>query len=86
MDARLFLGLESTHNPYRWVLPVTPGVCTPGSFLFGGCGLGAAIAALEMTTGRPLVWATGQYLSYARPPEVLDLDVIVAVTGHQTIS
>lgn len=83
MDARTFLGLESTHNPYRWLLPVTPGVCTPGGFLFGGCGLGAAIAALEGTTGRPVIWATAQYLSYARPPEVLDLDVIVAVAGHQ---
>lgn len=83
MDARTFLGLQPTHNPYRWVLPVTAGVCTPGGFLFGGCGLGAAIAALEGTTGRPLVWATGQYLSYARPPEVMDLDVTVAVSGHQ---
>lgn len=84
MDARSFLGLDGTHNPYRWVLPVQPGVCTPESFLFGGCGLGAAIAALEATTGRPVVWATCQYLSYARPPEVLDLDVTVAVSGHQT--
>lgn len=84
MDARTFLGLEGTHNPYRWVLPVQPGVSTPEGFLFGGCGLGAAIAALEATTGRPVVWATCQYLSYARPPEVLDLDVTVAVSGHQT--
>lgn len=84
MDARTFLGLEATHNPYRWVLPVQPGVCTPGGFLFGGCGLGAAVAALEATTGRSVVWASCQYLSYARPPEVLDLDVTVAVSGHQT--
>ena len=84
MDARTFLGLEATHNPYRWVLPVTPGVCTPEGFLFGGCGLGAGIAALEGTTGRPVVWASAQYLSYARAPEVLDLDVTVPVAGHQT--
>jgi acyl-CoA thioesterase len=83
VDARTFLGLQPTHNPHRWVLPVAPGVCTPGGFLFGGCGLGAAIAALEGTTGRPVVWATAQYLSYARPGEVLDLDVTVAVSGHQ---
>ena len=84
MDARTFLGLEATHNPYRWVLPIRPGICTPGDFLFGGCALGAAIAALEETTGRPVVWAACQYLSYARPDEVLDLDVKVAVAGHQT--
>lgn len=84
MDARTFLGLEGTHNPYRWLLPITTGVCTPGGFLFGGCGLGAAIAALEDTTGRPVVWATCQYLSYAKPPEVMDLDVTVSVAGRQT--
>jgi len=54
-------------------------------FLFGGAGLGAAIAALEAATGRPAVWATAQYLSYARPPSILDLDVIVPVAGkHST--
>jgi acyl-CoA thioesterase len=84
VDARAFLGLEPTHNPNRWVLPVVPGLCTPGPFLFGGCGLGAAISAMEGTTGRPIVWATAQYLSYARPGDMLDLDVTVAVPGRNT--
>lgn len=84
MDARQFLGLEPSHNPYRWHLPVTQGLSTAGGFLFGGCGLGAAIAALEGTTGRPLVWATAQYLSYAQPGSVLDVDVTVAVDGRQS--
>src|SRR6185436_7195797 len=53
-------------------------------FLFGGCGLAAAVSALEATTGRPLVWATAQYLSFARTPAVLDLDVIVPVSGRHT--
>jgi len=83
MDSRQFLGLEPTHNPYRWVLPVVPGISTGGGFLFGGCGLGAAIAAMERTSGRRAVWATGQYLSYAKPGEVMDIDVTLAVTGHQ---
>jgi acyl-CoA thioesterase II len=83
VDARAWLGLEPTHNPMRWTLPVTPGISTGHQFLFGGCGLGAAIEALEGTTGRPLVWATAQYLSYANPPEVLDIDVTVAVAGNQ---
>jgi acyl-CoA thioesterase II len=84
MDARSWLGLEPTHNPYRWVLPVTPAVSTHGGFLFGGCGLGAAIEALEGTTGRPVIWATAQYLSYASAPSVLDIDVTVAVSGRNT--
>ena len=83
MDSRSFLGLEPTHNPYRWILPVTPGICTGGNFLFGGCGLGAAIAALEATSERQCIWATAQYLSYAKPGEVVDIDVTLAVVGHQ---
>ena len=84
MDAREFLGLEATHNPHRWVLPIEPRVCTGHSFLFGGCGLGAAIAALEGTTGRPVVWAAAQYLSYAHPPEKMDIDVYIPVNGKHT--
>jgi acyl-CoA thioesterase len=83
VDARTFLGLEATHNPHRWLLPITPGISTGGGFLFGGCGLGAAIAALEGTTERPVVWAAAQYLSFARPPAILDIDVTIAVSGHQ---
>ena len=71
MDAPAWLGLEPTHNPMRWMLPITPGISTGHQFLFGGCGLGAAIAALEGSSGRPVVWATAQYLSYANPPSIM---------------
>jgi acyl-CoA thioesterase len=83
MDTRGFLDLQPSHNPYRWHLPVAPGLCTGGHFLFGGSGLAAAISAMEGTAGRPCVWATAQYLSYAKPGEVLDIDVTVAVEGNQ---
>ena len=83
MDSRTFLGLEQSHNPFRWTMPVTPGLSTMGNFLFGGCGLGAAISAMEATSGRECVWATAQYLSYAQPGEWLDIDVTLAVEGHQ---
>ena len=65
MDARHFLGLEDSDDPLRWRLPVTPAVSTPGRFLYGGCGLAAGIVALEEASGRPTVWATAQYLTYA---------------------
>ncbi len=84
MDVREFLGLEATHNPHRWHFPVTAGISTGGGFLFGGCGLAAAISAMEGTTGRPVVWATAQYLSYAQPDSVVDVDVTVAVAGRQS--
>lgn len=83
MDTATFLGLQGTHNPHRWYLPVTEGVSTSHPFLFGGCALGAAIEAMERTTGRPLIWATGQYLSYAVPPEIMDIDVTIAADGHR---
>lgn len=83
MDTRSFLGLAQTHNPARWFLPVTPTLCTFGGFLFGGSALGAAISALEGTSGRQCIWATAQYLGYAKPGEVVDIDVTVAVNGHQ---
>ena len=83
MDSRSFLGLTQSHNPFRWSLEVTQGLSTMGGFLFGGCGLGAAISAMEGTSGRDTIWATAQYLSYAKPGEVLDVDVTLAVVGHQ---
>jgi acyl-CoA thioesterase II len=83
MDSRTFLGLRQSHNPYRWSMDVHEGLSTMGGFMFGGCGLGAAISAMEGTSGRQTIWATAQYLSYAKPGEVLDVDVTLAVEGHQ---
>lgn len=84
MDAREWLGLQPTHNPMRWYLPVVPALSVRSRFLFGGAALGAAVAALEATTERPVVWATAQYLSFAPVGSVMDLDVTVSVAGHRT--
>ncbi len=84
MDSRSFLGLEQSHNPFRWSMELKPHLLTGGGFLFGGCGLGAAISALEATTDRRVIWATSQYLSYARVGEFLDVDITVAVDGKNT--
>lgn len=76
-----------TDNPLRFQLAVTPQLCVghPDSqFLFGGAGLAAGLAAVEAATGRPAVWAAAQYLSYARPDTLLDLDVAVPVSGKYT--
>jgi acyl-CoA thioesterase len=83
MDALAFYGLQPTEDPHAWRLPVVPGLCSGLGALFGGCGLGACVEALERVTGRPLVWATGQYLSFARPPAVLDIRIDEVVRGHQ---
>lgn len=81
----LFFDLRSTHNPHRWFMPLTRDVCVgppDNLFMFGGVGLASAIESLERTCDRPVVWATAQYLSYARPPSVVDLDVWVPAQGH----
>jgi acyl-CoA thioesterase len=81
---KLFFDLQPTHNPHRWFLPVTRPICVgpeANRFMFGGVGMASAVAALERTTGRPLVWATAQYLGYARPPSVVDIDVWTPVEG-----
>jgi acyl-CoA thioesterase II len=83
VDAREFLGLEATDDPLAFRLPVVQSLCTWGGFLFGGSALGAVLTAMEAATGRPAVWATAQYLSFARPPATLDIAVTVPQAGHQ---
>ncbi|HEY5012522.1 MAG TPA: thioesterase family protein [Acidimicrobiia bacterium] len=83
MDAISFYGLEPSGEPGRWTMPIVRGLISGTGALFGGCGLGACIEAAEQLTGRPLVWATAQYLTFARPPAVLELDAAEIVRGHQ---
>jgi acyl-CoA thioesterase len=74
--------LVPTDDPLRWRLPVVRELCSGFGSLFGGAGLGAAIEVLERVTGRPLVWATAQYLRFANPPSVVELEVNEVVRGH----
>ena len=85
VDAQTFLGMQPDGDDLHWRMHVTPQLTTPGNFLFGGCGLGAALVALEAASGRPTVWATGHYLSYALTGEDLVWEVtLAAVGGHVT--
>lgn len=76
--------LERGATPGRFAWQPSPLLLTPARTLQGGAGLGAAIAAMEATTGRPTIWATAQYLSFAAGTEPIDIDVTVAVSGHNT--
>ncbi len=77
--------MEPEGNNLHWRMQVTPQLTTPGNFLFGGCGLGAALVALEAASGRPTIWATGHYLSYALTGAQLQWEVtLAAVGGHVT--
>lgn len=83
MDARTFLGMEQVGDSLHWQMRVEPQLTTPGNFLFGGCGLGAALVALEEASGRPTVWATGQYLSYAPTHSLVEWEITLAVEGSR---
>ena len=83
MDTRSFLGL-APGRPTHWRFPVTPGLCSFSGNLFGGAVLAAGIEAMEAITGRRVVWASAQYLSFAKNGDVLDLEVVVPVEGHFT--
>ncbi len=84
MDAVEFFGLVPTDDPQRWRMPVVRGLCAGFGGLFGGAALGAAIEVLEQVTDRPLVWATAQYLAFARPPDVVELEALEVVRGHHS--
>lgn len=74
----------STNASNRFELAVTPGLCVgppKRQFMMGGVGLAAAIAAIETTTNRPLLWATCQYLSIAQPGQELEIEVDVLAAG-----
>jgi acyl-CoA thioesterase len=80
-----FYAPHASHNPLRWVLPVARDLCVgpPGrKFLFGGVGLASSVTAMERSTGRPLIWATAQYLSYADPDSFVDIDVRAPIQGN----
>src|SRR4051812_43672084 len=77
-----FLGLVPTEDPRRWQLKVTEGLRSSSGTLFGGGVLAAGIAAMEHVTARPCVWATTQYISYARLNTVVDIDVDIAAAGN----
>jgi acyl-CoA thioesterase-2 len=79
-----FLGMHRPDGGPTAVLPVTPQLCTPFGFLYGGSGLAACAVAAEAATGRPLVWITTQYVANAFPGEEVRFDVDVVVEGRAT--
>jgi acyl-CoA thioesterase-2 len=82
MKEQQFLGIMPTDNALHWRMEVRPDLATPEGFLFGGCGVGAAIVALEAAADRPLIFASGHFLSHASRGSVLAWEVTLAVVGR----
>lgn len=77
-----FLDLKHPVDTLKWRLPVIEKTTGGKGSLFGGVGLAAGIVALEQATGKPVVWATGQYLSITQQPVILDLEVLLPAIGR----
>lgn len=77
-----FLNLMHPVDTHRWELPITADLSGGRGSLFGGAGLAAGIVALEQATGKPVIWATGQYLSIVQQPVTLDLEVKLPAIGR----
>ncbi len=77
-----FLNLGHPVDTHRWELPITADLTGGRGSLFGGAGLAAGIVALEQATKKPVIWATGQYLSIIQHPVTLDLEVTLPAVGR----
>ncbi|MEA2404762.1 MAG: hypothetical protein QOE08_1409, partial [Thermoleophilaceae bacterium] len=78
-----FLGLvvEGLHDA---VMEVTPKLMSPRGSFYGGAGLAAACAMMELATERTAVWSTVQFVSGAARAERLELHADVIAHGHRT--
>jgi acyl-CoA thioesterase-2 len=81
VNATEFLGIERTGDN-TWRMKVTERLITPGQFLFGGCGLAAGLTAMEQHSGRPTIWSTAHYLSYAPTNSEVTITSTLAVQGN----
>lgn len=80
-----FLEMSHPVASMKWRLPVVPRTTGGRGSLFGGVGLAAGVVALEQASGKPVVWATGQYLALTQQPVTLDLEVTLPAIGRNVI-
>lgn len=81
---REFLALEPGDDPLHWRVEIQPRVLTYAGAVHGGALLAAAVEALEGAVGRPLVWATAQYLHHAGPTGTIDITITPEIEGRNT--
>ena len=80
--SRALLGLDRV-GERSWRMPISRKVLTSYGNVQGGALLAGAVEAMEDAVGRPLVWATGHFLSPTGPAGALDIEVDVVRDGRQ---
>ncbi len=71
------------HDDGRWTVPITDRAVGGGrGSLFGGVGLALGVAAMEIETGQPAVWATAQYIATMYNPSEMHLDLAFPAVGR----
>lgn len=80
LDARL-LGFERVGD-HALRFELVPHLCRPDGALYGGTAIAAALAAMEVVTGRPALWATSQLVSSAQHADVVDVQVEPLARGR----
>jgi acyl-CoA thioesterase len=84
VDARL-LGLKATNDDAtECQFTLAPHLCRPDGALFGGTALSASLAAMELTSGKPALWATVQFVASASVGDRIDCQVVLAARGKYT--
>ena len=84
MAERAFYAPLATDDPLKFRLPVENRILVgpPGrQFMMGGVGIAASIDAMERATGRPLICATAQFISYASIGATVDLELTLKAAG-----
>jgi acyl-CoA thioesterase II len=80
VDARL-IGLEPRGEGGDCRFVLVPHLCRPDGALFGGAALAASMAAIELASGRPALWATTQFVSPASTGDQIDCRVELLARG-----
>ena len=78
-----FLGMV-VESPHDAVMEVTYKLMSPRGPFYGGAGLAAACAMMELATERAAVWSTVQFVSGAERADRLELHADVVAHGHRT--
>ena len=82
MSTAEFLGMVD-HGDGQWAVPITDRAVGGGrGSLFGGIGLAVGVAAMEIETGQPAIWATAQYIATMYNPSEMRLNVTKPAVGR----